>query len=264
MLVPLGACSNLSGLLFYPQSHFYQQPEQLGLDAERVSITTSDGETLFNWLILAEQPKATVLFLHGNGQNISTHINSVAWLPQHGFNVFLLDYRGYGKSTGSPTLAGAMLDTEAAHQWLHAHHASRPLYLFGQSMGGALAITYAATARQDLIPIQKVLTESAPASWPQVAREAMSSHWLTWALQAPASLMPSEYDAETHISLLSDRPVLLMHSPDDDIVGFHHMAQLLEQAGSKTRSLQTSGPHIAGLADPQIREQLLAFLNDEF
>lgn len=263
----MSGCTSLSTLLFYPKKNYYYTPEKLGLSAERISITTSDGETLANWLLKSPiEPKGTILFLHGNGENISTHIRSVAWLPQHGYDVFLLDYRGYGKSTGTSTLPSALSDIADAHRWLSDSlkntQNKSPLFIFGQSLGGALAITYTANYQQELRKIEALISESAPASWPQIAREAMRSNWLTWLLQIPASLMPGAYDAEEHIVKITTIPMLLMHSQEDSLVEYHHGQQLFEKAKANGNAtcLETKGGHIAGLNDKNIRQSFLSFL----
>jgi len=265
VFILMAGCTSLSTLLFYPKKHYVYTPEKLGLSAERISITTSDGETLANWLLTSPiETKGTILFLHGNGENISTHIRSVAWLPQHGYEVFLLDYRGYGESTGVSTLTSALSDIEEVHRWLSGRlkntQNEAPLYIFGQSLGGALAITYTANYQPDLHKIEALMTESAPASWPQIAREAMRSNWLTWLLQIPASLMPGEYDPEDHIAKITNIPMLLMHSKEDTVVEYHHGQQLFEKTNGNAIWLETTGGHIAGLNDKNIRQSFLDFL----
>jgi len=257
----LSGCSNLSTFLFYPQKHYYQYPEQLGLNAERVNIKTKDGETLVNWFLKSPiETKGTILFLHGNGENISTHINSVAWLPKYGYEVFLLDYRGYGESSGTSTLASAFQDIDDAHRWLSARQESSPLFVLGQSMGGALAITYTAQYDKNLNKIAALIAESAPASWPQVAREAMSKSWVTWLLQIPVSLIPSEYDAQDHIGNIKATPILLMHSKQDPVVAYHHSQQLFERGLGRAQWIETEGGHIGGFNGAFIREKFLDFL----
>jgi len=254
-------CSSLSSLLFYPKTHYYHQPAQFGLEAESISIKTADKETLTSWFVKSKiEPKGTILFLHGNGENISTHINSVAWLPQHGYEVFLLDYRGYGKSTGASSLSSALSDIEDAHRWLSKRTTKLPLFVFGQSLGGALAITYTANYNSNLLKIDALISESAPASWPQISREAMRRHWLTWLLQLPASLMPGEYDAEDYISQINSIPILLMHSKQDLVVGYHHSQQLLDVSADNVQWLETQGSHMAGLSYPDAQNSLLSFL----
>jgi len=261
LIIATSGCSNLSAFLFYPNKHYYQHPEQIGLVAERVKIETSDGDVLANWLVQSViKPKGTILFLHGNGENISTHINSVAWLPVHGYEVFLLDYRGYGRSTGESTLRTALSDIEDAHRWLSNRKEKRPLYVFGQSLGGALAITYTANYSQDLTHITALVSEAAPASWPRVAREAMRNHWLTWLLQVPASLITARYDAEDHLPNITSIPILIMHSKQDSVVAYHHGKDLYEAAGDNAQWLELKGKHIAGLNDSVAKDSLLMFL----
>lgn len=259
----LSACNSLSGFLFYPDQHYYQQPENMGLKAERITLKTDDGEQLACWFLHSKVPaRARILFLHGNGENISTHINSVAWLTLEGYEVFLMEYRGYGSSTGSPTLETTINDIALAHQWLSAQKPDRPLFIFGQSMGGALAIAYTANADKNLDTISGLISEAAPASWPQIAREVMNRHWLTWVIQLPAIMITSRYDPEDHIGQIQ-APILLIHSTDDLSVPYHHVEQLLDNAPAQTQKIDTTGRHNAGIKDPAVRAALLAFLRPD-
>jgi len=258
----LSACNSLSSLLFYPHKSYYQQPAELGLDAQWVRLS-SDNETLFCWFIESKKkPRATILYLHGNGENISTHINSIAWLADAGFRIFMLDYRGYGASTGDATLASAFTDIKAAHTWLSTHD-DLPLILLGQSMGGALAITYAAMTKTESVsqrPFEAIVAESAPASWPQIAREAMRSSWLTYLLQIPASFIPSKYDPEDRVALLDPERLLIIHSIDDQIVPINHARQLVRASGNQALLIETNGPHIGSFRDPRIRAHVENFI----
>jgi len=263
----LSACSNLTTLLFYPDSNYYRTPEQLNIAYQTITLTTEDGSQLRSWVMSPKSPpKASILFLHGNGENISTHMGSIAWITEHGYEVFMLDYRGYGKSTGVPTLSNVFEDITLAHEWLSTQR-KVPLVLIGQSMGGALAITYAANqeqantlAHEPLRPFTALFSESAPASWPRIAREALSRHWLTWLAQGPASLIPSDYDAENFIGDISPMPLLLMHSRDDSIVEFAHFEALRERASPDTQTIITNGPHIGGFGKEENRLALLKFI----
>lgn len=269
----LSGCSNLSSFLFFPHQGHYETPEVLGVDYRPIQLE-SEGFLLSNWLLLPanngepnQKPKATILYLHGNGENISTHMRSVAWLTLHGYQVFLLDYRGYGESEGASTLRSTMFDIRAAHRWISAE-TEQPILLFGQSMGGALGITYAANYKnlenEALRDFRAVISESSPANWPQAAREAMRKHWLTWIVQVPASLIESDYNAEDHIGSLNDLPVLLMHSKHDQIVDYRHFEQLREKAksaGVNVTAYQTNGNHTQGLAYEQARARFLDFVD---
>jgi fermentation-respiration switch protein FrsA (DUF1100 family) len=104
-----------TGLIFQPLSQHLLTPDRLGLAYRDIRFTAADGVSLHGWFLPATAPRqGSVLFLHGNAQNISTHIASVAWLPGAGFDVFLFDYRGYGRSAGEPSLDGVHLDFSAA------------------------------------------------------------------------------------------------------------------------------------------------------
>jgi hypothetical protein len=271
ILLASNACTNLTSLLFYPHTGYYQTPKSLELDYQTISIETDTGERLQSWLInpkqkdtSAQRPaKAYILYLHGNGENISTHINSVAWLSLQGYGIFLLDYRGYGLSQGHSTLSTAVEDIGLAHQWL-SDNTREPLIILGQSMGGALAITYIDLSSPTLRPFLALISESAPASWPQIAREVMQRHWITWLLQAPASLMTSQYDAEDHIASLN-LPMLLIHSKEDPIVPYHHLQQLIEAYEYNDKkvalAMPVSGGHTQAFAKPENRDALLDFLD---
>jgi len=127
---------------FQPQRALIATPERAGLRYETVTLRAADGVELFTWFLPARgTPQATVLFLHGNAENISTHFMNVAWMPAEGFNVLALEYRGYGSSGGTPSLAGVQLDIDAALEALleRPEVDRRRIVLFGQSLGAALS-----------------------------------------------------------------------------------------------------------------------------
>jgi len=129
-----------SSVFFYPDKTTYITPDRLNLDYEDVYLDTADGETLHGWWLPAKTDgpsKGTIYYLHGNAQNVSAHILNVAWLPPKGYNVFTLDYRGYGQSTGAADIEGTLHDVETGLRWLAEHHTDQPLFLLGQSLGGA-------------------------------------------------------------------------------------------------------------------------------
>ncbi len=116
LIVMLTGCS---GLFFYPYRGHLQTPDQLGLTYENVYLKAADDVQLHAWFLPATgSVRGTVYYLHGNAENISTHIHSVRWLPDEGYNVLLLDYRGYGLSEGKAALPGALWDIKAGLQWL--------------------------------------------------------------------------------------------------------------------------------------------------
>lgn len=92
----LGGCSSL---LFYPEPVVQITPARAGLEYRDVTLTTADGVRLRAWWLPAKKGvpvKGTVLYLHGNGGNLSWHLGGTWWLPAEGYQVLMLDYRGYG------------------------------------------------------------------------------------------------------------------------------------------------------------------------
>ncbi|WP_344808397.1 alpha/beta hydrolase [Allohahella marinimesophila] len=264
LVLLLSGCESLTSMLFYPQTQYLQTPQRYALAWQSVELKARDGTRLSNWYLPAVgETKARVLFLHGNGENISTHLNAVAWLPAEGYAVFLLDYRGYGQSDGEPLLPAVFQDIHAAHEWLLSQNEDSPVVLMGQSIGGALGLSYAGSYRRELPQFDALVIESAPASLPQVAREAMAKHWLTWLLQVPAQLLlPNAYDAELNVKSLANEPIMLLHGTQDSIVSIDHLQQLQDKL-PKAKVLRYPDGHIRGFASQSVREAVTDFLTPE-
>lgn len=261
LCAPLLLLSGCGHLFFYPSKDQFITPDQIGLQYEDVYLTTLDGETLHGWLLPAEgTPRGTVYFLHGNAENISTHIGNVMWLPAEGYQVFLLDYRGYGRSTGKPDIAPALLDVATGYHWLTQSQPS-PLFILGQSLGGALTITFAAQQMPDLQKqVAGIVVDSAFASYRGIAREKLGQFWLTWAFQYPLSwLVPTGHDPVDHIDQIAPTPLLILHSSEDFVVPQHHGVRLFDRANPPKMFLATKAAHNTAFNQRQNREQVLRF-----
>ena len=182
LALSLAGCSTA---FFQPSTTLYHTPGQFGLEYEPVEIHAADGTELFAWFLPARgQPRATVLYLHGNGENISTQFANVAWLPAKGFHVLALDYRGYGGSEGTPSLAGVQLDIDAAMRALLVRPDVDPdrIIVFGQSLGAALAVHYVAHSPYRA-SVRAVVLDSPFSDYRRIAREKLASFFLTWPFQ---------------------------------------------------------------------------------
>jgi uncharacterized protein len=135
-------------LAFFPFTGESETPRDFGVPFEAVTIETADGERLRAWLMRAPEPRARVVYFHGNGGNLSNWAPILAAIVRRGYSVFAVDYRGYGLSTGSPTERGLYRDVDAvvARAWTETD-AKAPLVYWGRSLGGAMA-AYAATVRK--------------------------------------------------------------------------------------------------------------------
>jgi hypothetical protein len=256
-------CSNV---FFFPYHGHVQTPERLGLKYEDVYFDASDGTRLHGWFLPAPgRALGTILFLHGNAENVSTHIMSVRWLPDRGFNVFLLDYRGYGASAGKPTLAGVQDDVESALKMLIARpgvDASR-IVVFGQSLGGAIAVHRVAhTAYRE--NIRALVVESAFSGYRRITREKLGDFWLTWPLQYPLSWTVSDaYNPSAAVADISPIPLLIIHGDRDPIVPVHHGQQLFELAREpKQLWIVPGGGHIQAFQRQSYRDRFVAWLTE--
>ena len=177
-------------------------------------------------------------------------------MPAEGFNVLVLDYRGYGKSAGSPSLAGAQLDVDAALRTLLERREVDPkrIVLFGQSLGGALALHYAARGpRRDAL--RAVIADSAFSDYRAIVREKLAGFFLTWPFQwLPAFTVDNDYSPLTLRSQsVSPLPLLLIHGQRDTIVPPEHSERLYRGRGAAEGALAPagSGPHPVG-ARPRV------------
>jgi fermentation-respiration switch protein FrsA (DUF1100 family) len=259
------ALSGCASLLFFPERPFVGTPDQIGLEYRDVAFASADGTPLHGWFLPAKgDPKATVVFFHGNAQNISTHIAAVFWLPARGFNVFLFDYRGFGRSGGEPDLAGANADGVAALAEARRLEGVDPerLVVFGQSIGGDIAVQAALGAGTR--GVRAVVLESAPSSYRRIVREKLGGFFLTWPFQWPLSLLMSDrFSPEPVIGRLSPVPVLIIHGDADRVVPFHHGERLYAAAGPPKWFWRVEGGgHIEafGRFGDVYRDRLVAFL----
>ncbi len=259
----LAGCSNL---LFYPMPEHVFSPDQLDIAYDNVAIPTSDGLTLHAWLLRSKvNRKGVIYYLHGNAENISTHIASVIWLPAQGYDVLCLDYRGFGKSEGSPDLAGAIADANAGYDWLLAqeNYKNSDKFLLGQSIGGAILVAMAGNRNLTQDRITGLIIDAAPSGFRAISREKLGELWLTWPLQYPLSwLITNEFEPIDRIGRLSPTPTLFIHSKHDAIVPYHHGQALFARAGNPKWLLTTETPHSATFAYQAHRNTLLKFLDN--
>jgi len=255
--------SGCAGLFFYPQKELLRTPDQIGLEYEDVSFTSTDGTHLHGWFLPAQQDvKGTIVFYHGNAENISTHIGAVYWLPAAGYNVFLFDYRGYGSSGGRASIKGVHEDARAALQYVHDRADVDPqrLVLFGQSLGGAIAIYTAATTD---IPLAVVVVESAFSDYHKITREKFADFFLTWPLQWPLSYTVTDRYSPVKVVADITSPLLIIHGDADTVVPVEHAYDLYQAAtGDKTLWIVKGGGHTAafGAYHEEYRPRLLSYL----
>jgi fermentation-respiration switch protein FrsA (DUF1100 family) len=206
-----------------------------------------------------------VLHLHGNGGNMSWHLGGTWWLPEQGYQVLLLDYRGYGLSQGEPSLPAIYQDIDAAFDWLNKapEVQGKPLVVLGQSIGGALAVHYLAEHPRQRARVKALVLDGVPASYREVARYTLGTSWLTWPFKRPLSwVIPDTDSAINGMPQLAGTPMLLFQSMDDTQVPLYNGISLY-QAAPPPRVLQlTRGAHVQTFGDPTWRAVMIRYLED--
>jgi len=261
LLLALGACT---GLFFQPMKGHVFDPASIGFTYRDVDFEAVDGTALHGWYFPAEgEPSGSILFLHGNAENISTHFANVAWLAKSGFAVLVFDYRGYGRSAGSPDLGGLHLDVAAALDALLRQPETDPdrIAVIGQSLGAALALTaMAASPMKDRL--RAVIIEGAFVGYPEIAREKLAAFWLTWPLQQPLSwTIDGRYSPLEAAAEIAPVPLLVILDEADTIIPPHHGEALFAAAGEpKTLWRLPGSGHIQALATVGNRHRLVEYL----
>ncbi len=234
-------------LVYRPARALIANPEGLGLYYEPVWLTASDGVRLHGWYVPASNAPYTVLYLHGNGGNISYNLAPLAHFAQLGFAVLSVDYRGDGLSAGTPSEQGTYRDAVACWRYLVDTLGVPPecLVFYGRSLGAAVAAWLACHH-----PPALVILESAFTALADVAE--IRFRYL------PARRMTRyEYPTLRHVRTLRS-PVLILHSRADDVIPYAHGLRLYQAANTAKRFLDTAGLHTACLFDHSAA-QLAAF-----
>ena len=229
-----------SSLVFLPEIDrgFRTNPAAIGLGFTSLKLTTTDGETLDGWLVPADTKRAArglVLFFHGNAGNISHRLDYLRMFHDLGLTTLIVDYRGYGLSSGTPSEEGTYRDAETA--WRHAtqvlgNPASR-IVVFGESLGGGVAAQLTAENRPGALVLASTFT-----SVPEMGAEL-------YPLLPVRLLARIRYDSLARLEQISC-PLLVIHSRDDDIIPFTHGQRLFAAARQPKQFLEIRGGHNEG------------------
>ena len=230
---------------------------------EDAYFKAEDGVTIHGWYCTpcrlvdgrdAPVPtEAVLLYLHGNAGNISHRYDQVHLLMFLGVAVFIVDYRGYGRSGGKPSERGIYRDARAAWNWLTAERGIAPdrIVVLGKSLGGAVAIDLAADATCDPAGL---IAESTYTSVADMARRVMPI--------IPASCIRTKMDSLAKISRVSC-PKLFVHSPVDEVVPFELGCRLYDAAAEPKQFYQVDGARhneTAQVGGKPYMRQLQAFI----
>lgn len=223
-------------LIYFPTRTWLATPAQAGLPYEEIWLESADKVKLSGWFVPAESARGVILFFHGNGGNISHRLDSLELFHRLGWSTFIIDYRGYGQSEGQPGEQGTYLDAEAAWRFLVEEKQVTPaqIILFGESLGGAVASRLAQTHSPQALILLSTFT-----SIPDMGAQTYP-------------FLPVRLLARVHYNTLARLPeitcpVLIIHSPDDEVVPYSHGQKLFEAANAPKEFLKLRGGHNEGV-----------------
>lgn len=201
---------------------------------EDVFFESADGTRLHGWYVEHPEPKAYVMFFHGNAENVAGSSELLAWYRvQLHATVFAFDYRGYGRSAGSASERGVLADARAAHSWFVQRTGIQPddVILIGRSVGGAVAVDLAAERGARALVVERSFT-----SLPDVAARHFPWAPVRW-------LMRTKLDSLSKIAHYRG-PLLQSHGTHDEIVPFELGERLFHAAPSpKKQFFREPGGH---------------------
>ncbi len=210
-------------------------PAAVGLAYEQLTLTSSDDVELDAWFVPAAEARGVVLFCHGNAGNISHRLDSLLIFHRLGLSVLIFDYRGYGRSQGRPTEAGTYQDVEAAWQYLVGERHVEPgrIILFGRSLGAAVAAQLATLQSPGALILESCFT-----SVPDMAAQLYPL--------LPARLLSRlQYNVLESLQHIAC-PLLVVHSPDDEIIPFSHGEKIYAAGRPPKKFLELKGGHNEG------------------
>jgi fermentation-respiration switch protein FrsA (DUF1100 family) len=240
-----------SHLVYFPHREIIGTPALVGLRFADEAFRTSDGVQLHGWFVPAAPAAPTMLFMHGNGGNISYLLETLVTAHRLGYNMFVFDYRGYGRSQGSPDEEGTYRDAMAAWRYLTTEKRIRAetVILQGRSLGGSVAAWLATQTTP-----AGLIVESSFTSVPDIGSE--SYPFFPVRLLSRFRYATIDYIREVRC------PVLVIHSRDDEIIPYEHGNKLFEAAKEPKAFLEISGGHNEGfvLDEKRYREGIERFV----
>src|SRR5829696_4355752 len=224
-------------LTFFPSAGETETPKSIGLEYEAVSMRTADGETIAAWWIAHEAARADIVYFHGNGGNLSIWLPILAGVQASGLSVLAFDYRGYGRSTGSPTEKGLYRDADAVlaelarlreRESAGGSTGPRPVIYWGRSLGGPVAAYATTVTRPDGLILESTFPDK---------RAVLGGQFVLRTLNMLAS-----FRFETAEMLRGfDRPTLVMHGDADSVVPYAAGRALFERLSQPKRFVTLRG-----------------------
>ncbi len=239
--------------VYYPSKDVIANPSQMGLDYQDVALFTEDHVRLHGWFVPSTGARRTLLIFHGNAGNISHRLEWIRLLHDLNCHVFMIDYRGYGKSEGSPFEDGLYLDARAAYEWWAKERGSsgEQLVVMGESLGGCVAVDLASRTDPAALVLQSTFSS---------AREMARTLFPLGLLQPLTGI---RFDSLSKIGKVRC-PILVIHGDRDEIVPFRLGMNLYDAAPSPKDFYEVPGAghnDLVWVAGPDYSRRLREFLS---
>lgn len=258
---PAANPSLVNALLFRPSKEFddFGGREIMGIVAKDVTIPTSDpAVTLFGRLYEQKDSPQVMLYNHGQGGNISMpyYHYKVNTLLTTGASVLVYDYRGFGKSTGSPTIDGVIADARAAYDYLlkNTKYKSDQIIVYGESLGTGISTELASSVK-----CGGIVLESGYVSVEKIGKELIELMQIY-----PSSMFPKQFDNLKLVASANHPPILIIAGKLDRLIPCHHSQYLFDHSTKPTQLaiFEKSTHGYFASEQPQFDQRLRAFLNE--
>jgi fermentation-respiration switch protein FrsA (DUF1100 family) len=239
--------------VYYPSKEVAGTPADVGLDYQDLTLITEDSVRLHAWFVPCRAARITLMVFHGNAGNISHRVEWIKILHDLDCHILILDYRGYGKSEGTPFEEGLYRDARACYAWWKRERegSGERLVVLGESLGGCVAVDLAA----QINPAGVILQSTFTSAWD------MAKTLLPLGLLQP--LTGVHFDSISKIKRVRC-PILFIHGNRDEIVPYRLGRKLFDGAPSpKTFYEVPNAGHndLVWSAGPEYSAQLRRFLS---
>lgn len=269
LLILIVGLSSCTSIVFQPTKQMYFSPQDtLKLEPDNYNIKINENVSLHAWRFKTKQPiKGVVIQFHGNGENMTSHYVSAAWVTNHGYDLFTFDYRGYGQSSGVPSFPEVVSDSLKVLEFVSAQYNDQPppMIVYGQSLGSVIAYN---TVRYSKIKVDQMILEGGIYSLNQISAEVLSKHWLTWLFQPMGHVLIShKYNFKKVAKDFPKIPVLLLHSKPDPIIPYRQSEKIIKKLDVPVKCLklveEKSHTNIGNVAKGKYRSEILDFIESK-
>ena len=220
----------------------YADPKKYVSQVDDIWFKSKDGTKLNGWWLrsASKVSKGTIVFFHGNAQNISSHFLNLAWIANYDYNVFIFDYRGFGKSKGSPDQRGINKDAlSALEEGFKLHSSITPkgkFIVYGQSLSGIISMRSIIDFKnKDKIDL--VVQDSTFMSYKKIAYDKLKGNWLSFVFSPLAFVLVSdEYASDVALKKIKN-PMLVIIGLDDKHVNPKFGKEIFNESRSKKKWL---------------------------